>query len=633
MAWSKKEAILKLPPGVQAGATAVGTVTDALITILNILKSLTQTLASLSILDLNATQLVIKAAVTAVESALKDLVNDTGVYVLFVPAPRQTPLGDKVKQALADLGLTTLPGGGKLVGLTAPKQMDRNMEAFWAGLAGQGGNQAFVRTVLESLADEGDVNRPQLSPTDHVVGLYLVAGAPELTALTPVIRALNAIFGTLQPVETFDRPGLPQPRNLRPRIAASSSGPVTVLSWKQDTPITHVPSYNTWALVHQFAVLRSASAKFLGRKSTLEIFGTRDLTVGMKAKGVEVIAVEDVDPIAMNVVRSSYTDTPPKTGTPYYYAVTYSIKTGTYAQLISGGGYGLGFGKLSSVEKVFFEPRATASSRSTAPDWIRTPSALALVPDLQGFVDDALLFVDQLGGTLSGYPEMLKAYVRWLEAEIANYENFALKTVETVKILSNLLKQSFPVGLYTRSFSTAPADVGAQQGGNVFVTRDLVKAFSVDTNRPPFMRNEYVAGIVILAAAPSQAGVMAVQRALGLLFGSVDAQGNAIQNAVNQIGDVIESLEKQFGSDLRPVLTPATTNTPPRIGVADTVGGGGFTAPDGTAAPVGSAGTAGPWKFPPSLPAIGSSDKGNCPLLVKNLPTTPISFGPNLKPR
>jgi hypothetical protein len=620
MSWRKQENVIALPPGLLASARALSQIASSALSVPEVLRDVMQGSAVLAA-DLDAAQLALQAAAAALRAATQDLLRDTGLYVLLVPPARRTSIPDRVKEAMADLGLASFPLAPTSLGAfaNAPSLPSETRRFLSQASSAQGGNAAFMRLVAAAISDDGDPNRPQFTGTEFVTGLVLLAGAPNLQSLGGSLRFLNTMFGPLSPSGPFVAPGLLIPQNLRARVVGGATRPAILLEWEPHEPAQQDQDQDTWSLVHQVAILRSSTAALLEARSVTSLLGSADLRAGQKVGPITIIQVSEVDPVHPERFQTSFRDEDPSLvlGGDYFYAVAYAQKRGSYLDLMTGGGSDTGFEVLSSIERVHYEDRFAGSAKSTPPDWVRTPSVLGLVPRLRGYVADLLLFANQWSSVASGYSSFLQSSASWLGNEIDRFEALTADTAAALQILSALAGARISAGIYARTFESSSAEVNRGNGGMDFLLTDLAKALSTDACRPPFDRgDEYVAGLVLLAGGPSLAALAPVKTALSLLF-STSSEANPITEAVAQIAAVVEQAERALGDDLLPLPTltsaSSTTAASPTKGPGDGPVGMLSVIPAATA------------------PAIGTADPGNCQLMKKTS-TTVMQFGRDLTP-
>lgn len=575
MSWKAFE-LPKLPAGVDTAVGSVSSIVGALTAILQIVKAIADLLAKLDLLGLSPAQLIIKAAVAAIEAALEALLKDTGVYLLLVPVSKRIVIPPVVAAALDAAGLKELPPrqlSGELLQVQASLASTGDAataQYFTSAMGASAGNKAFLRAVIESMYDEGDSNRPQLDPNDHVAGIVVIAGATDVIGLMSFVGAISSLIAPGNPGGGLTAAEIPVPQGLRAKSVASKTGFAVRLEWQFQQPLVSLPTLDLSALVTQVAIIRSKSSSFYTKRTPAEVFGSSKLSKGMKAGvGDEQIEVLDiVDYTGLDMKSSYLDDTKLDHDKAYYYAVSFNITLGSETDIASGGGDERGFLSLSNVAKVAKEEKPVLRSGSgTAPDWIRTPRVIDILPDLGFLIRQLTSLVAQFGNFTSGFGDMLKGYVKYLEQEIENFEQMVETVNGVVTRLSQLSLLNVGAGAYARTF--------AGTGGTEFFANDLTQSLSpdnTDPKRPPFDHDEFTAGMVILAAAPSADGLVAVQAMLSELFGSSEQPG-PLQAAIDQIDVVLaEAEQKFFGDDMRTSGKPKPTVQalfPPRVGADD----------------------------------------------------------------
>ena len=611
MDWVKQQALVAFPPGLQTAAGALKQASKGASSLAQILRDALGTLSASGSAELNPTEQAIRAATTALAAALQDLLADTGVYVLFVPPGRRSPLPARVQETLDDLGLQSFPiPTANLGDFTSSASLSQATTNFLqrAGSA-QGGTPGFMKLVAQAASDTGDRNRPLFGSNDYVTGLYVLAGATSLSSLLPFISGMGALFGRLDPTSgAFSLGGMPAPQNLRARTVAGALQPAILLEWDPHPPLVEVSPLTTWALVSQVAIVRSRDPGLLDQRSFRALFGAGPVKAGLQGPSAEIAAIVDVDPVHPDLFQTTFRDETTLTGgADYFYAVSYNLRLGSYLDLMTGGGTETGFDALSSVERVLYVPRATPSAKGTPPDWIRTPSVVGLVPGLQGLLDGLLSYVGQWKSLGEGFSDFLRSYADWLGAEVSRYEDLANRTAASVQLLSSLLGADLEGGVYARRFATSATDVNLGRGGMDFVLTDLAKALSDERDRPPFEDDAtWVTGLIVLAGAPSLQALSPVKRALELIFPGDDATTNPIAAAVEKIAAVVDQAERQLGDALEPLqMIPAAS-----------------------ASSDSSTTTTSSSTFPP----IGPADTGNCALLKRSSSPTPVQFRADLHP-
>lgn len=568
---------ITLPPGVAEGVETFTKGVDVYVKVLTIAKDLLNTLASLEISSLSTAQLAIDAATKTVESALQSLMQDVGMYILLIPPRKRLVIPPAVEAALAKRGQTVKD----FLDATSDKNLikiqvsdDTTLRAYLNRVrAATGGNEGFLRTLFESLADAGDPNRPILKPTDAVAGACMVAGATDYAQLLLTLSAFASFFGAGRDGVGVAPPGMPVPKQLH--VSATPSG--MFLEWEYQPSVTTLPGVDLSVAIDQVAVIRSSSPAFIGATHCLDVFGTVDLHKGDPGDGgAEVVAVFS-DPTKTNIKRD-YLDTAATKGGPFYYAVSYRWRVGSLVDVVTGGGTDAGFQQLSSVVKAAHTKTPVAgSARSTAPDWIRTPSVAGAIPALDKLVSRLSVATAQFGNIATGYAELMKMSIEHLDKQITRYADIALEIGNTVKRLTALFNPNPYAGMHVLTF--------AGVGGEGYLQTELTSAFSesnLDPMRPHFDEgDEFVGGVVVLAVAPTLGELKPFQTMLDRVLNDQEAAKDATLAALTELEAAFEAAETVI------MLEPRVEHA-----------------------------------------AIGVDDPGNCPV-----PHTPVEFGDDLKPK
>lgn len=531
MSWKAFE-LPTLPPVVATAADSLGTIAQTTTTILGVLKGLVQTLATLEIGNLSLSQQLIQAAVKAIEDNLKSLLTDSGVYVLHVPPRKRIEIPAVVRAAMDRAGLSDLPEAqiaGDLLGLEAKLSSDVQT-GLRQLMRADGGNQGFCRTVLESLLDAGDANRPRPLDTDHIYALYILAGADDFRNVLGFMNVMKATFSAGTASADLTPPGLPNPQNVRARQVVDGDAPAALVEWDYQAPITTRSTLDMVVQVNRVAVVRARSPRALSAGTFKQLFGSAEVKAGLKAgvgdNVVEVVSIQSYDTIAPP--RSALDKGPLELDKDYYYAAGFELKLGDSQEISQGSGNVHPFDRLSNWSKVVGRAAPGRSAQGTPPDWIRTPSVIGLIPDLSNVLQMLAAQVTQLSGQAVGFGDLLKGHVAYLEQEIRAFEENVGRVVETIQRLTGVLAGGVgSAGAYVR--------VADGQGGLRFLTEDMTRAFS-EEGAPPFTRGtEFVTGVVVLAYAPSAAALVPIKATLDMLFGGAQRTLSVIQQAIARI--------------------------------------------------------------------------------------------------
>lgn len=526
MSWTPF-ALPTLPPGVTGFGAALGAITDGITTTLRAVQAAANLLKTADLSILNADQLAVQAAVAAVQKEVDALYANTGVYLLMVPVRRKVVIPAVVQNALNSAGTPNLPA------VSASPEVIQALSllppipgsTFYSSIPGaSGGNAGFLKTVVESLYDAGDPNRPKFDSQAAVAGVVMVAGAEDYLQLINLASTISAIFGKKGPDNALDMPELPVPQNLK----SVQTGTGVLLQWDPTPPTVIIESLGIQVRPVEVAILRSNKPGMFSKISALATFGTNALTKGLSAQDVTVIDVVSFSAAAPLTAYLDETVDPKESN--YWYSVCYHTRSGIAAL---GNGMDLGFGKFSAVRKVKRQAAPPRRSASKLPDWHRSPSAIETIPTLAGALDQLKLRLAELTTVTNDYKSMLGDYITYLDQEIARFTAVSRQITDKIAVLSKLLASGTTAGAYFHTF--------AGKGGNQFLLTDLASGLTgKDTTRPPFDKGtEYVMGFVLMAGAPTLGELAPVQALFSTLFGGAAAEQTAVSKALAVVGNAV----------------------------------------------------------------------------------------------
>lgn len=509
----------------------------------------------------------LEAIVKEVEDTLESLLDDVGGYVLQVPIKRRlvqpfygiTDVTPELSLPISALNPTTnkyikLNDWQVFADPTLTEEIRNNDPGRMANWAASnkyaGGNAGFLNTVITSLYDQGDANRPQFnSDRDYVAGIVLLAGTNvDLLALLDAIMRLGLIFGG----RNF--PNFPRPQNLRaitrggitPRTISNGTSDGTVyisLAWDPPpfpiTSLTDLGGMNFRPV--RYAILRGRNATALfNAKHVLEVFPTPDLTEGRRAGDIEVIKEGRYD-----ATRVGYEDriTGVNAGDTFYYAVAWQLQAfGADEEIREYTGASdekiLPYGILSNIARASLNTHIGAGQR---PDWTRTSSLREVVPPVAAVLDRIMQIIRSLASRIIGASQATEELLQFIENEINKYTSIAERILNEVERLLYLL-QPMDVGIYAHIFYG--------QGGNQFLIQDLgTNLFNRnDPNAPPFWEgDEYVTGYVFMAGGRNP-NVDVFVNAIGWLLGlkKGGSTRTAIEANMDTVTEAYDALEETW---------------------------------------------------------------------------------------
>lgn len=565
-----------VPDAIKQLANTVETIVGAIKVALNIQIGVLKVLASLVTDLLNAQALIIKAAIATIESALEPLLSDAQLHLLVIPFRKQTSYRLEDPNYYRTWELTDSDEALPEDKAAAKKERDINEQLRQLNFY-SGGNQGYLRTIMESLQDVGDDHRPQYDANSAIYAHVWVAGASDIIGILDALLTLEGLFGISLKSNSFVPRNLvrtPQDLILK-QIIAPNGQMGTILSWTNPPAETSFPEFsNVRMRLHEIAIIRSTDDKVAVAKNWTDLFGgdqpkvlakentkgeTNSLT--SKNKKSQVIARFRCDG-----VRSSYLDnwSDFKKDVDYYYSVAfrYGVElppgVDVFGSTVIDNFSIMDYKLLSSVQKTRFTKSITESSQSVKPDWVATPGVLSLIPDLQFYVLVLQHYLEAMANQLGGSNAALLSYIEFLEGEVRRYEDLVEQISGRIQKLLGLLKTP-EAGIFTTS-------IALESGGTDAFMRELLKRMldEGDTSAPPFRTGtEFVAGIVLLAGAPNFAQLSAFQTFVELLFGTSSSVKTAFEQAVDSIDAVIkEQTEQLLGPDLQPTTeTPVATQS------------------------------------------------------------------------
>lgn len=522
-------------------------------TILNFITALTDPLAA-----------AIKAIIDKIKETIEGFLEDVGVYVLHVPIRKRLAtnfldLGDITPDWAGELGIfgegvadTDNPGD---TGQIMPPWKDDNLNDFLVNANRyNGGNYGFFKTVIESLRDQGDINRPQFfDDDDYVGGVVLLMG----TDFDPLgfLDDIWKLFGLFD-LGVDGVPKAPRPQNLKGRAITpivktstnSTGGKFSAfLEWDPvEVPITRLSDLGGIVLFpERFAILRSKNnVNALTANSVPDLMGTRTLSSGATFGPTEVIFEGNYDPMDVTYIDKNLQAEPDDS---FYYAIAWKLKGyGNDADIATTEGTPYDYWYTSNVARVVPYP---TRPDSTPPDWIRTPSIASIFPQFAYFLRMIVAELEKLAGKLVGALDFITEYVEFLKSEIARYEALVNRILDAIKAIQ--VKFDMPkAGVYFRLFKG--------QGGNTFLIQDLALSLrSGYASAPPFQKgDEYVTGVILMTGGPELL-VNSLMTLMGWLFGG---SADGLTPVLEGLDSAVMELEQQYFEPDMSVGSPPVEN-------------------------------------------------------------------------
>lgn len=532
-----------------------------------------------------ASDAVLQLAVQTLRDAVTGLLDDGGVYVLVVPIPKKglfavspskTPgeAGSEstnfpLSMLLQDLQTLAPTVGG---GLRSSKLFQ---QAFDPDTVFSGGNAYFFKTVAESLFDPEDDGRPRFKRDSYWAYGALVAGSSDIASALSIATFFSRLFGR----SGKDATSLDATRGRSGAVAQhlhaepTERGLGVVLTWDVvPEQIVIDADDGTVLCAVEWAVLRSTHFRARMAQQVVDLFPSGDVPEGASGShGARVVGQGLYDGN-----RTRFRDDSAEIGVEYVYHVAFRWR----AERKSTGGQTirttLPWGAVSGPAAIKLDPASTRSvSRGRPPNWWRTPSVARLFPPVERILDIVVTEVAAFARDLEGASGQVQAYLTMLDREIARVLQRGDQLTRYLTTLNSTLLAP-AAGISTR--------VAHGQGAASSFLQDLGTSLADnnDTDRPQFDNgDEYVTGVVLLAAGPDPTTVTKVYDLLKTLFGestTTDPVVEGLQSIATRAAVVEEDLLRDlaaptpspapaFSADMTPAAedaacSPVTTPVP-----------------------------------------------------------------------
>lgn len=494
-----------------------------------------------------AANAAIQGVIATLNSALDAVLDDAGLFLLPIPLPKRgvarlSPYGGSNNpRSLQGSGNET---GTNLIEYPVNSVLDRaspaEREVFESNDLLQqivapldlivGGNAHILKTISEALFDMGDANRPRFGDHDTFGYGLLVAGSSNISDVLSIASYFDRLIGG---ANNSNHVGASRGvSHIVPQgVRASPSGRnnYAIIEWDLAPASTVLGSYDSSSvLIDRYAIIRSTDLRARSARQVMDLFGSTSLTPGLTGVyGAKVLTVSAYDGVVTRYVDSESLD-PAKT---YYYHVAFSTRVNPGvmpepipAELLREGvdddqaqPQNIGFGPLSSAVQ-FRRPthREDYQGRglSQAPDFVRTPSVVAIVPPLNGLIDFVQTYLTSLERRVTNAATRNQQIINFLDQEIRKYSlSIDQITAKLTQLQGFFTAPESAVGTYT-TFRTGT-------GTATSFIADLAQALSdlTDESAPPFTNgDEFTAGVLVLAVGPDPAPILAAFELLKALF-------------------------------------------------------------------------------------------------------------------
>jgi len=542
-----------IPDGVTEIVEAVTTVTGTLNELLTLTKAtleIVKTFASAA--SSNPVEEILRAAIDEIERFIDGLTQQTAAHAIMIPIQKR-PFG--IEAPDVDRGTPTadeLLDEGDFNGTPGFDTISFVNETN----AAVGGNAGFWGALSSSLDDQGDNNKPNFPPNFAVAGVCIVFGAEDYKDLQRNFTVFEQVFdmGNRANLSANTRPTA---QNVRVRtLPLTQSSPARIgvqIDWATIPLVIGFPLYSTEVAVpteifvvrstdnrfrEQFAWSQAFSREPQNSQSDLQEEGANKVIARITNDGFVTRYIDDDESLVANQV--------------YYYGICIRYSIDDEVQPM---------GNFSNIVRARFE-RPQGTRNSVQPDWWGTPSLIALFPGLEGLINTVRLEIARLGSRTtsnSGASAVIDQTLNQINLLIEQGQALLSAIDDTANKLSALTQ----VELQAATSSTI---ITVNEGGMSRWMGDLATRLSdeSDPTRPPFEDSDLVAGIVIVAGAPTLPNLQPFIDLLSLFFGS--DEDNPILDAIAAVEVSTRDAETLvFGADMSPSReSDPVTNTPPR---------------------------------------------------------------------
>lgn len=601
------------PEGLTQAAQAVAESLGVLQTALQLVKTQVQAAEALAISTesaaVTAANAAIQSLIAAINSALNAVLDDAGLFLLPIPLPKRgvarlSPYGGTEGPPgygngnEAGTNLIEYPVNNILDRATpAERSLFESSELLQQIVAPidmiAGGNAHVLKVISEALYDQGDANRPRFGTTDTFAYALFMAGSSNISDLLAVAAYFDRIIGgrnNANHVGSSRGLGAVVPQGVR--VSPSGRNTFAIVEWNLTPASNTLGSFDSSTVaVEQYAVIRSSDLRARGARSVTDLFTTANITQGMTGVyGAKVLKLADYDGVVTRYVDTDTLD-PAKT---YYYHVAFSTRVDPAIapipispELTAQGVHDdqarsekLGFGPLASAVQ-FRRPvrrdQYTGRGLSHAPDFIRTPSVVSMIPPLNGIVDYVQSYLNSLASRVQNASTRNQQLIDFLDQEIRRYSSLGDQiNAKLAQVQSFFEVPDFAVGIY--------ATLRTGSGTATSFIADVASALSGDsgggsagTSAPPFVNgDEFTTGVLMLAVGPNPAPVLAAYELLKSLFTSSandDPALAGIRSINTQLAAVETDLVNRITGGTNAVANPSVTfntnMTPRAVGSGD----------------------------------------------------------------
>ena len=589
-AWRWDGFSVQLPSMLTEAVNVVSDVLDTIIGFMEAVKALLEIAAAFMLSLGDALKILIDNLKKRLDEMLSLFTGKTGVYGIHIPL--SMPLGPdmaaridflkKAKVAVKNVAAKGVTG----VGLSESGWAGRTMLSMLpdaADFSGTvGGNEGFIATLRDSLADPLDYNKPEFGPNAWVGGYVVMYGGTDLTRLLTLWGDLKKLFGNF----FGNDPGPASPPGpkglalevLSPKMTAIRGlAPRVHVRWDRPSVKFSLSSfYPQWVPVADVVYSTVDSGDYTPAKKAANLLRINGFETGTQPDlGLSEKAIYRASILPGSHVDETFTSD--DLGRTYAYRIgrrfKYAYGSDDYAIDPNTGAPGI-LEVLSDTARVLLPYDAKGSSTGTLPNWFSASLAELLPQCVIDLIEDLKVVLKRLLDLVSDFPSVLLEIIQSVMDELQRWVDLAnrLKALlELIKSVLDIGAGAFAMGFFglggndflmntlTSSIANAPdkgrsmSQVSQQpdQAAASITTRvnklglriedQVAKGSFTDflsgAHVPDFGPSDSVGGFVLMAGDESMQAALQTYKILQTLFGGGDKvkSKQALQYDIDQM--------------------------------------------------------------------------------------------------
>lgn len=513
---------LRLKTDLVPGAEELRDFREELETVLSLLDTLVDVADQAEILVLLATDpisAVLAAGITLLERSLAQ-VSRLGASCIVIPAMTSST----TRPDYDNLGPDNFLLGSSLADVTRTSLSEENRV--------DSPIKSFFEVFAASLEDQGDVSRPQYPDDHYVAGIALLVGAPNAIELLRKIAKLQTLWRKLITLP-MDFAELPRPKNLTALSYLPTMGPISGIEWTvqeflngrsadiengaffQEGGHPSVGDSNLAVVLRWDAPILGlqqvfSSLRFEVNEIRLYLKPDEDFDDGDRGENLENFQIKRLSYLSTHTTIIGLD--PDRT---YYAAVGYKLTVREYDRDLELIGQDtLEHYDISNSVRISVSEDHSAVPQGELPDWVGINSPYDLAPPVRRIMERAKELLEELKNNIVGskvdeYREFIAMIRKRIASIRATYSEFLELYDDLVEFLELLSLDLFLYAFFGR-------------GGTRLLTSEMWSALldPRTEGRPTFdTQSAAVTGLVMVAGAPSLAGLDPFMDLLGLLVG------------------------------------------------------------------------------------------------------------------